>query len=99
MGLVAFEAIHESQMATTTHKICVDGTFLEDGTIVSASSILLTEGDLSKRWSCAVRTLQMDRVKGGGVPYLKLKHLVRYRLSDVLSYENARLRKSTADRG
>jgi hypothetical protein len=45
----------------------------------------------------SVRTLQAARVKGGGVPFVRIGRAVRYRLEDVLAYEHARLRTNTSE--
>ena len=60
---------------------------------------ILTERDLAGRHGCSVKKLQADRLKGVGIPYVKLGRLVRYRLCDVLAYEEAHLRSSTSEGG
>jgi hypothetical protein len=57
----------------------------------------LNERQLAKRWGVSVRTLQAARVKGSGVPFVRIGRSVRYRLEDVLAYERAGLRNSTSD--
>jgi hypothetical protein len=57
----------------------------------------LNEKQLAERWGVSVRTLQAARVKGGGVPFVRIGRAVRYRLEDVLAYEQARLRTNTSD--
>jgi len=61
--------------------------------------ILLTELDLATRWSCSIKKLQADRLKGVGIPYVKIGRLVRYRIEDVLEFEAAQLRQSTSEGG
>lgn len=51
----------------------------------------LTEKQLAVRWQLSVKTLQAQRWKGVHCPYLKVGRLVRYRLVDVLHYEQANL--------
>jgi hypothetical protein len=63
------------------------------------TSTLLTEYDLARRHSRSVKTLRNLRVKGGYVPFLKMGRHVRYRLADVLAYEERCLRWSTSDQG
>lgn len=63
------------------------------------SSALLTEQDLAIRWSCSIKKLQSDRLKGAGIPYVKIGRLVRYRIADVLEFEAAQLRQSTSEGG
>jgi hypothetical protein len=47
----------------------------------------------------SVKTIRNDRVKGNGVPFIKIGRLVRYRLPDVIAWEDANLRLSTSDKG
>jgi len=47
---------------------------------------LLTEDDVSGFTGRAVSTLQKDRCAGGGIPFVRLGRLVRYRESDVAAY-------------
>lgn len=61
-----------------------------------ADEVFLTEGDLARRWIMSVKTLQANRLKGVGVRWVKFSHNVRYRMSDVLAYEQAHLRHSTS---
>lgn len=57
----------------------------------------LNERQLAERWGVSVRTLQAARVKGSGVPFVRIGRSVRYRLEDVLAYEQARLRTNTSE--
>ena len=59
--------------------------------------IHLTERQLADRWQISTRTLQAARVKGSGVPFVRIGRAVRYRLEDVLAYEQGRLRTSTSE--
>jgi hypothetical protein len=45
------------------------------------------------------RTLEKERVAGGGCPFASLGRSVRYRRRDVLEYIERRIRRSTSDRG
>lgn len=65
----------------------------------AAASIFLTENDLAARQARSVKTIRNDRVKGAGAPFVKIGRLVRYRLSDVMTWEDANLRRSTSDTG
>lgn len=58
---------------------------------------LFTEVSLGLRWGCTTKKLQADRLNGRGVPFVKLGRLVRYRLSDILAYEEAAVRHSTSE--
>lgn len=58
---------------------------------------LITETELSRRWKISVKTLRNRRVVGGFVPYIKISRTVRYRVSDVVAWEEASLRQSTSE--
>lgn len=58
-------------------------------------SDLLTEAEAAQLRRQSVRTLQAERVRGGGCPFVKLGRNVRYRRSDVLGFINANVRAST----
>jgi hypothetical protein len=46
----------------------------------------------------AVGTLQKERVKGGGIPYVKLRSRVRYRIQDIQAWlDAAPVMTSTSD--
>src|SRR3954462_12353117 len=60
---------------------------------------LLTEAEVARRQSRSVKTLQNQRVNGDGIPFLKLGRSVRYRLSDVVAWEQSNFRISTSDLG
>lgn len=52
-------------------------------------SALVTERDLAERWHKSTRTLQRYRADGTGPNWLRIGGNVRYRVSDVLSFEEA----------
>lgn len=56
----------------------------------------LTELQLSVRHQRSVKTIRNDRLRGGYIPFVKVGRLVRYRMSDVLRYEEAQLQTSTS---
>lgn len=57
----------------------------------------LTETELAKRWDVTPRTLQNWRADGNGPAFISIgKNTIRYRLEDVLAYEEAR--KSGGDK-
>lgn len=58
--------------------------------------IFLTEIELSERQRRPVKTIQADRLKGGGVPFVKFGRSVRYRMVDVEAWEEAHLVQSTS---
>jgi len=59
--------------------------------------VFLTERQLATRHQRSVKTLRNARVYGGYVKFVKIGRSVRYRLSDVLAYEQANLLRSTSD--
>ena len=56
-----------------------------------------TEHQLAERWQVSLKKLQADRIKGGGCPFIRVGRCIRYRLTDVLAYEDSRLRRSTTE--
>jgi predicted DNA-binding transcriptional regulator AlpA len=50
------------------------------------SDRLLTDRQVSEITGRARSTLQKDRLAGGGIPYVYIGRLVRYRWSDVQAY-------------
>jgi hypothetical protein len=59
--------------------------------------LFLTEQQVADRQGRSVRTLQAERLKGGGIPYIKFGRIVRYRLADIVAFEEAHLLRSTSD--
>lgn len=55
----------------------------------SAHDILLCEKQLANRWAVSLKKIQKDRYTGGGVEFIRLGRAIRYRLSDVIAYEEA----------
>jgi predicted DNA-binding transcriptional regulator AlpA len=47
---------------------------------------LLSDREVSRIIGRAVSTLQKDRVTGGGIQFIRVGRLVRYRQSDVSAY-------------
>lgn len=58
---------------------------------------LLNQAELAGRWLISEATLERWRSEGIGPVYLKLNGHVRYRLSDVIAFEHASLRRSTSE--
>jgi hypothetical protein len=56
---------------------------------------LLTDKDLATRWGLSVKTIRNWRCKGLGPGHLKLNGAVRFRLVDIISFENENFRSST----
>jgi hypothetical protein len=61
------------------------------------NEVFLTEAQLAARHQRSVKTLRNARVSGGYIPFVKIGRNVRYRLSDVLAFEQAALKRSTSD--
>lgn len=57
---------------------------------------LIDEKMLADRWKISVRTLRNNRVSGNGIRFLKIGSSVRYRMSDVIAFEDASLHVSTS---
>ena len=62
---------------------------------------LLTEQEVAHMINLSVHWLRRKRWSGGGIPYLKMSDgpggAVRYRLEDVVAYNNSRIKRSTSD--
>jgi hypothetical protein len=50
---------------------------------------LLTQEEVAFRWKISEATLERDRSLKQGVRYLKIGGLIRYRMKDVLDYEDS----------
>ncbi|QDC10093.1 DNA-binding protein [Oceanicola sp. D3] len=57
-----------------------------------AGEQLLRKRELAKRWKISIRTLERWQADGFGPRWLLLGGSVRYRLSDVIAYEDAQSR-------
>jgi hypothetical protein len=60
--------------------------------------VFLTEKQLASRHQLSVKTLRNARVSGSYIRFVRLGRTGRYRLSDVVAYEEANLVRSTSDR-
>ena len=56
----------------------------------------LTETELAKQLNISARTLQAQRLKGDGIPFVKIGRAVRYSAADVAAYLTAHKCSSTA---
>jgi hypothetical protein len=56
---------------------------------------LLTEAEAAQLRRQSIRTLQAERLRSEGCPYVKLGRSVRYRRTDVLGFIEANLQKMT----
>lgn len=52
----------------------------------------VTARELADRWQVKPQRLANERSKGYGPPFIKIGSSVRYRISDVLQFEEANLR-------
>lgn len=55
----------------------------------------LTEQQLSSLLNISVRTLQVQRCRGAGIPFVKIGRLVRYDVEAVREYLDGQRRTST----
>jgi len=53
------------------------------------------EQQLAERWGISVKKLQADRLKGGGIPFIRIGRAVRYRFADIAAWEERNLYAST----
>lgn len=60
---------------------------------------LLTEIEAAQIRGQSVRTLQAERLQGGGCPFVKLGRSVRYRRSDVVRFIASHVRETAEVRG
>lgn len=61
---------------------------------------LITEEKAARLLSLSKRTLRNWRVRGGGPPFIRIsKRCIRYRVSDLESWAERNVRKSTSDLG
>lgn len=68
----------------------------EDQLGETTKEVFLTERELAARQKRSVRTLQNQRISGDGVPFVKFGRSVRYRLCDIVAWEEGSLRNSTS---
>lgn len=69
----------------------------EGSTEMTTTDELINENEAARLRGQSVRTLQAERVKGGGCPFVKLGRSVRYRRSDILRYIEQRIVSSTTE--
>jgi predicted DNA-binding transcriptional regulator AlpA len=63
---------------------------LKQDRVISAESYLSVQ-DLAKRYGVAVQTVYHWNHKGTGPRFTRAGRLPRYRLNDILAWENARM--------
>jgi predicted site-specific integrase-resolvase len=52
-----------------------------------SQTIFLTDEQLAERWQCSRKTIQRWRSEGVGPKFLKINNRVRYKLTDVETFE------------
>lgn len=57
---------------------------------------LLNTNQTAKLLNCTKRKLESDRIKGGGIRYIKIGKCVRYDLRDIENYIQANTVRSTS---
>jgi predicted DNA-binding transcriptional regulator AlpA len=60
---------------------------------------LLSENEISQLFGRSIPTLQKDRLRGNGPPFIKIGRLVRYSPSAVQAWLDDQVRRSTSDPG
>ena len=98
-------------LAAVALAACGDGTEPEAGTEADADLQAIrrrvrsgypaprSDAEAARFLGLSDRTMEKHRCYGTGPVYRKIGGRVVYRLEDVLAYEQARQRRSTADRG
>lgn len=61
------------------------------------AAILWDERELSAKSGIAVSTLQKQRLRGDGIPFVKMGRLVRYRPQDCAAFFAQRVVNSTSE--
>jgi predicted DNA-binding transcriptional regulator AlpA len=58
---------------------------------------LLSENEISQIFGRSIPTLQKDRLRGNGPPFIEIGRLVRYSPSAVQAWLDDQVRRSTSD--
>ncbi len=66
--------------------------------VLPDAEVFLTERQLAARHQRSVKTLRNARVYGGYVKFVKIGRSIRYRMSDVIAFEEANVLASTSAR-
>ncbi|MEM6812508.1 MAG: helix-turn-helix domain-containing protein [Pseudomonadota bacterium] len=61
--------------------------------------MLIPEPKAAEMLSMSIAWMQRARLTGEGPPYVKIKHAVRYRISDIEAWIEEHKRTSTSDKG
>lgn len=59
---------------------------------------LINERECADYRGCSLSKVQKERMRGDGPPFVKMNHLVRYRLQDVDEWIAARVVSSTSEK-
>lgn len=70
---------------------------MENVELRSGRSLFITEKQLAERQASSIRTIQNERLKGSGIPFVKFGSAVRYRLADVEKWEADHTFSNTAE--
>jgi len=66
---------------------------------LSGTETFLTDQQLAARWRVSVKTLRNARVAGRLIGFVKIGRSVRYRLSEIVAYEQQNSVQSTSEGG
>lgn len=61
--------------------------------------MLIHEREAAQFLGMSIAWMQRSRWHGDGPPYIKIKHAVRYRMSDLETWVAGRVQKSTSQHG
>ena len=61
------------------------------------NNILITTEKAAELLCCTKRKLEADRIRGGGVPFIKVGRCVRYDTRDIEAYVSSRKFHSTSE--
>jgi hypothetical protein len=76
------------------HREVVGGQ--QKSTPSAAEETFLTEEELAARWSISAKTLRNSRITGRLIGFVKIGRSVRYRLSEIITYELQNSVRSTS---
>lgn len=77
-------------MTTATHSPAAESAARAGSTAptLDPSQVILDDPALAERWGVSVQTLRIRRMKNDVPKFFRIGRFVRYRLSDVIAYEN-----------
>lgn len=68
-----------------------------DNAVIYLSKPLLSSAEAARLLGVSTSFLEKDRWRGGGIPYVKVGHAVRYTQDSLEAYVSARIRTSTTE--